>query len=64
MINMLATSLAMTPAYLVGQLCNIVDLDSPVLLKSDRPTAVNYVNGSITYPQSLWGNPAQQEGSK
>jgi L-Ala-D/L-Glu epimerase len=28
--NMLGTSLAMAPGFLVGQLCNVVDLDGPV----------------------------------
>jgi L-Ala-D/L-Glu epimerase len=33
---MLATSLAMAPAMLVGQLADIVDLDGPLLLARDR----------------------------
>ena len=53
--NMLGTSLAMAPAWLVGQLCQVVDLDGPVYLKSDRPTSVRYAGGFITCPQELWG---------
>jgi hypothetical protein len=39
--NMLGTSLAMAPAFLVGQLCKIVDLDGPVSLKADRATGID-----------------------
>jgi len=53
--NMLGTSLAMAPAFLVGQLCTIVDLDGPAFLKSDRPTTVRYFDGRITCPEALWG---------
>lgn len=48
--NMLGTSLAMAPAFLVGQLCGVVDLDGPVLLETDRPMAVRYEDGFITCP--------------
>jgi len=53
--NMIGTSLAMAPAFLVGQLCTIIDLDGPVILKSDRPTTVQYFDGRITCPDALWG---------
>jgi L-Ala-D/L-Glu epimerase len=52
-----ATSLAMAPAVLVGQLCRIVDLDAPMFLKNDRAIAARYQDGLITYPDALWGNP-------
>ena len=53
--NMLGTSLAMAPAYLVGQLCRIVDLDGPIFLKSDRSIAARYQDGKIVCPADLWG---------
>ena len=53
--NMLSTSLSMAPAYLLGQLCKIVDLDGPIFLKSDRTPSATYANGEITCPESLWG---------
>jgi len=53
--NMLGTSLAMAPAYLVGQLCQIVDLDGPMFLEGDRPRTVNYRRGFIECPEDLWG---------
>ena len=34
--NMVGTSLAMAPAFVVGQLCDIVDLDGPTFL-AERP---------------------------
>jgi L-Ala-D/L-Glu epimerase len=51
------TSLAMAPAFLVGQLCSIVDLDGPALLKNDRATPVRYADGYISCPDALWGSP-------
>jgi L-Ala-D/L-Glu epimerase len=55
--NMMGTSLAMAPAFLVGQLCQVVDLDGPVFQKSDRAITVQYDDGCITCPPSLWGHP-------
>lgn len=56
--NMVGSSLAMAPAFLVGQLCNVVDLDGPVFLSEDRPTPVRYENGLISCPDELWGGGA------
>jgi L-alanine-DL-glutamate epimerase-like enolase superfamily enzyme len=53
--NMLGTSLAMAPAFLLGQLCEVVDLDGPVFLQKDRLPSVNYTDGFISCPDSLWG---------
>jgi L-alanine-DL-glutamate epimerase-like enolase superfamily enzyme len=53
--NMLGTSLAMAPSFLVGQLCSIVDLDGPIFLKVDRSSPVLYAGGMISCPESLWG---------
>lgn len=55
--NMLGTSLAMAPGFLLGQLCTVVDLDGPVALKADRATPVTYNKGYLECPQSLWGYP-------
>jgi L-alanine-DL-glutamate epimerase-like enolase superfamily enzyme len=57
--NMMGTSLAMAPAFLVGQLCRIVDLDGPVFLKADRAIPVVYNDGLIFSPEALWGNTLQ-----
>lgn len=53
--NMLGTSLAMSPAFIVGQLCSVVDLDGPLFLKTDRPDPVQYTDGLISCPKALWG---------
>lgn len=54
--NMLGTSLAMAPGYLLGQICDIVELDGPLALSKDRPDRATYVQGYISCPESLWGN--------
>jgi L-alanine-DL-glutamate epimerase-like enolase superfamily enzyme len=51
--NMLGTSLAMAPAFILGQLCKVVDLDGPLFLASDRTTKVEYKDGYIHCPASL-----------
>jgi L-alanine-DL-glutamate epimerase-like enolase superfamily enzyme len=53
--NMVGTSLAMAPAYLVGQSCQIVDLDGPLLLAGDRPAAVSYRDGYLQCDERVWG---------
>jgi L-alanine-DL-glutamate epimerase-like enolase superfamily enzyme len=53
--NMIGTSLAMAPAFLVAQLCSVVDLDGPTLLRSDRSVRVQYSEGLVSCPQALWG---------
>ena len=54
--NMCGTSLAMAPAFLVGQLCDVTDLDGPLLLRDDRSPSVQYVEGSIWCGEDVWGN--------
>ena len=53
---MIGTSLAMAPAMLVAQHAEIVDLDAPLLLASDRAQGLRY-DGSTVYPPdpALWG---------
>jgi L-alanine-DL-glutamate epimerase-like enolase superfamily enzyme len=53
--NMGGTSLAMSPACLVGQLCDVVDLDGPLLLAGDRTPAVSYQRGEIAGSEQVWG---------
>ncbi|MEO9169539.1 MAG: enolase C-terminal domain-like protein, partial [Aestuariivirga sp.] len=53
---MLATSLAMAPAFIVAQNADYVDLDGPLLLAKDRSPAINYLNGLMQPPPpALWG---------
>jgi L-alanine-DL-glutamate epimerase-like enolase superfamily enzyme len=53
---MAGSSIAMAPAFIIGQLCSVVDLDGPLLSTSDVPNGIRY-DGSWMYPpdDSLWG---------
>lgn len=53
--NMVGTSLAMAPAFVLGQLCDVVDLDGPVVLVEDRTPSVRYEDGAIWCPPEVWG---------
>jgi L-Ala-D/L-Glu epimerase / N-acetyl-D-glutamate racemase len=54
--SMLATSLSMAPAFVLAQGVQFVDLDGPLLLARDRPSAIRYQDGSMFPPESnLWG---------
>jgi L-alanine-DL-glutamate epimerase-like enolase superfamily enzyme len=53
--NMTGTSLAMAPAFVLGQLCDIVDLDGPALLAQDRVPGVAYEDGFISITDVFWG---------
>ncbi len=53
--NMMGSSLAMAPAYLVGQHCDIVDLDGPTFLDRDRVPGVVYADGLISCGDDVWG---------
>jgi len=62
--NMVGTSLAMAPAFIVGQMCEVVDLDGPLLLSVDRPQAVTYTDGCINCPNAVWGHEAVRAGAQ
>lgn len=54
--NMIGTSLAMAPGYVVAQLCRFVDLDGAMFLKNDRGHAMFYDRGVVSPPSAeLWG---------
>jgi len=56
--NMVGTSLAMAPAWLLGQLCDIADLDGTLFIRQDRNPAMVFENGKVSYPARGWGSPA------
>ncbi|MFC4527140.1 dipeptide epimerase [Dyella halodurans] len=56
--NMGGSSLAMAPSFVVGQLCDVVDLDGPISLVADYQPSVIYQDGTIWCPDTLWGGPA------
>ena len=53
--NMTGTSLAMAPGFVLGQLCDVVDLDGPVFNARDREPSVLYKDGMVRIPQAFWG---------
>ncbi|MDR6989998.1 dipeptide epimerase [Luteimonas sp. 3794] len=53
--NMCGTSLAAAPAFVLGQFCDVVDLDGPIFLKQDRSPSVRYTDGHIWCGDEVWG---------
>jgi len=54
--NMVGTSLAMAPSFVLAQLCDFVDIDGPLLLKYDQPNGLRYNNGIVKgFDPELWG---------
>jgi L-alanine-DL-glutamate epimerase-like enolase superfamily enzyme len=54
--NMVGTSLAMAPAFIVGQHCDVVDLDGPTFLSEDRKPSCEYRDGTIWCSGEVWGS--------
>jgi len=49
----------MAPAFVLGQLCEIVDLDGPILFTRDREPAAQYDDeGRVFCSEALWGGAA------
>lgn len=61
--NMMGSSLSMAPSFVLGQLCDVVDLDGPTFLAEDRSPAVEYQDGHIWCNESIWGF-SQTSGSQ
>jgi L-alanine-DL-glutamate epimerase-like enolase superfamily enzyme len=56
--GVIGTSLGIAPALLVAQRADIVDLDGPLHLASDRVPGLRYSGSTIHPPdQSFWGQP-------
>jgi len=55
--NMIGSSLAMAPAYVIGQYCQFVDIDGPLLLQNDCHNAMRFhKDGLCEAPTAaLWG---------
>lgn len=56
--NMVGTSLGTAPAFILGQLCDLVDLDGPIFLKQDRAPGVEYADGRVWCGDAVWGKDA------
>jgi len=49
-------SLAMAPAFVVGCLADLVDIDGPLLQRSDRLPGLTYDGGQVSvFGPTLWG---------
>jgi L-alanine-DL-glutamate epimerase-like enolase superfamily enzyme len=53
--NMGGSTLAMAPGFVLGQLCDIVDLDGPYGLAEDPLAAQIYHDGTVFIPEGIWG---------
>lgn len=53
--NMAGATLSTAPAFVLAQLCDIVDLDGPWFVADDPLAAGLYANGEIMVPARLWG---------
>ncbi len=50
------TSLSMAPSHVIAQLCDLVDIDGPLLIKNDRKGGLIYERGMVTVPEAhFWG---------
>ena len=53
--NMGGSSLSMGPSFVLGQECDIVDLDGPIFLANDRRPGVEYADGKVWSGPAVWG---------
>jgi len=55
--NMIGSSLSMAPSYVIGQFCQHIDIDGPLLLARNLDHGLNYSpSGQVSIPgPQLWG---------
>ena len=54
--NMLGSSLAMAPAFVIAQRCKYVDIDGPLLQSEDCENPMHYEHGVVqVFKSDLWG---------
>jgi L-alanine-DL-glutamate epimerase-like enolase superfamily enzyme len=53
--NMGGSTLAMAPGFVLGQLCDVVDLDGPYGHADDPLASQIYSDGTIFVPDAVWG---------
>lgn len=54
--NMLGSSLAMAPSFVIAQRCRYVDIDGPLLQSEDCANAMAYQHGQVeVFSSELWG---------
>jgi hypothetical protein len=45
----------MAPAWILGQLCDLNDLDGTLFISRDRVPAMVFEGGKVSYPGNGWG---------
>ncbi|MEG3086962.1 dipeptide epimerase [Sphingomonas sp. PB4P5] len=53
--TMIGTSLATAPAFVLGQIADLVDLDGPTFLAQDHIPSVVYADGTLHAGPDVWG---------
>ena len=55
--NMAGSSLSMAPSFVIGQFCQFIDIDGPLLLAEDIPCGLHYhQDARVSLPtKQLWG---------
>jgi L-alanine-DL-glutamate epimerase-like enolase superfamily enzyme len=54
--SMCGSSLAMAPTFVIGCLCELCDLDGPLLMKRDRLPGLRFQDGKVEPPaRNVWG---------
>lgn len=53
--TMVGTSLSTAPGFVLGQGCDLVDLDGPTFLAQDRAPSVEYCDGNLWSGPEVWG---------
>jgi L-Ala-D/L-Glu epimerase len=54
--NMAGSTLSTAPAFVLGQICDVVDLDGPSSLADDPLASQIYDDGTVMVPSALWGH--------
>ncbi|QYE36337.1 dipeptide epimerase [Polymorphobacter sp. PAMC 29334] len=57
--TMVGTSLATAPGFVLGQVCDLVDLDGPTFLAADPAPCVVYADGTVWSGPEVWGSGAE-----
>lgn len=55
--TMMCTSIGTATGFVLGQVCDLVDLDGPTFLTQDRTPSVSYEGGMLFAGSEVWGSP-------
>lgn len=54
--NMVGTSWSQAAGFVVGQVCDVVDLDGVTFLKKDRDPGGQLIDGTVWFDDDVWGS--------